>query len=466
MAQTVRTRFAPSPTGMLHLGGARTALFNWVFARKEKGVFLLRIEDTDPARSRKEFAEAICEDLLWLGLDWDEGPYWQSERQPLYAEFFRVLEEKHLVYPCYCTQEELEQEREKALKEGRPPRYSRRCLFLSAEERKKLEDEGRRPSWRFLVPSGKTVTVWDLVRGEVSFATDDLTDFVVVRSDGLPTYNFACVVDDALMGITHVLRGEEHLPNTPYQLLLYASLGFDPPLFAHVPVICGQDGAKLSKRQGDTSIRFFREEGFLREAIFNYLLTLGHSFPEGKEILSREELIALFDLKRISRASAIFDPARLSWMNRVYLRNLPPDALRREVASFVGDVWMTWESLFGGEYLVRLLALFQEEATTLKDLVVFLEKSFQGSPVPGDGTGELFAFLRTSLAAFPEELFEDEARLQEELKKLQKASGFPPRIFYRTLRVLLIGREEGPEVYRLLWAFGKKNALAKLESRE
>lgn len=466
MAQKVKTRFAPSPTGMLHLGGARTALFNWVFARKEKGAFLLRIEDTDLARSRREFEEAIYEDLLWLGLDWDEGPYRQSERQPLYAEFFRVLQEKNLVYPCYCTPEELEREREGALQAGRPPRYSRRCLFRSAEERKRLEEEGRRPSWRFLVPSGKTVTVRDLVRGEVSFATDDLTDFVVVRSDGLPTYNFACVVDDALMGITHVLRGEEHLPNTPYQLLLYASLGFDPPLFAHVPVICGRDGAKLSKRQGDTSIRFFRKEGFLREAIFNYLLTLGHSFPEGKEILPREELIALFDLKRIGRANAIFDPARLSWMNRVYLRSLSPYDLRREVASFAGDVWTAWENLFGEEHLVRLLVLFQEEATTLRDIVVSLEKSFQGSLPPEDGTGNLVAFLRTALSAFPEELFGDEAQLKEELGKLQKASGFPSRIFYRTLRVLLIGREEGPEVYRLLWAFGKKNTLARLESRE
>lgn len=466
MAKKVRTRFAPSPTGLLHLGGARTALFNWAFARKEKGAFVLRIEDTDPARSRREFEEAICEDLLWLGLDWDEGPYRQSERRPLYAEFLEVLQKKGLVYPCYCTQEELEEERNAALREGRPPRYSRRCLFLSPEERRRLEEQGRKPSWRFFVPSGRTVVVEDLIRGEVTFVTDDLTDFILVRSDGIPTYNFACVVDDALLEITHVLRGEEHLPNTPYQLLLYEALGFEPPLFGHVPVICGADGAKLSKRQKDTSIRFFREEGFLRDAIFHYLLTLGHSLKEEKETLPREELVALFDLKRISRANAIFDLARLSWMNRVYLRNLPISDLQRELASFAGVLWTQWEHLLGEEHLLRLLDLFREEATTLKDLVASIDRSFQGGEVSEGEARGLSAFLRAAFSALPENSFEDAARLQEELKWLQKASGLPPRIFYRTLRVILIGREEGPEVHRILWALGKKNVLAKLESRE
>lgn len=239
MEEKVRTRFAPSPTGFLHLGGARTAIFNWAFARKTKGTFVLRIEDTDPFRSREEFVQAICEDLAWLGVDWDEGPdkggpfgpYRQSERGAIYEEFLRKLQREGYVYPCYCTAEELEKEREEALEEGRPPRYSRRCLFLTPEERRALEREGRKPSWRFRVPSGRTVTVEDLVRGRVSFTTDALTDVVLVRSDGLPTYNFACVVDDALMRITHVLRGEEHLPNTPYQVLLYEALGFFPSPF-------------------------------------------------------------------------------------------------------------------------------------------------------------------------------------------------------------------------------------------
>lgn len=451
---------------MLHLGGARTAVFNWVLARKEKGVFVLRIEDTDPVRSRKEFEEALCEDLEWLGLDWDEGPYRQSERRPLYAEFFKILQERGLVYPCYCTEEELEREREEALKEGRPPRYSRRCLTLSPEGWKMLEERGRKPSWRFRIPEGKTVVVRDLVRGEVSFATDDLTDFVVVRSDGLPTYNFACVVDDALMGITHVLRGEEHLPNTPYQLLLYEALGFSPPLFAHLPLLCGEGRAKLSKRRGDTSIRFFREEGFLRDAVFNYLLTLGHSFPEGREILPREELIALFDLGRVGKANAIFDPARLSWMNRMYLRGLSQEALQKEISSFASTLWAEGLRMLGEERLLRLLVLFQEEATTLKDIAASLARTLTGGEDLGSGARHLSPLFYAAFSALPEDLFEDERRLQEELRKLQRESGIPPRLFYRTLRGILIGREEGPEVHRLLWAFGKEKVLKRLESRE
>jgi len=469
--EKVRTRFAPSPTGFLHLGGARTAIFNWAFARKTKGTFVLRIEDTDPLRSREEFVQAICEDLAWLGVDWDEGPdkggpfgpYRQSERGAIYEEFLRKLQREGYVYPCYCTTEELEKEREEALEEGRPPRYSRRCLFLTPEERRALEREGRKPSWRFRVPPGRTVTVEDLVRGRVSFTTDALTDVVLVRSDGLPTYNFACVVDDALMRITHVLRGEEHLPNTPYQVLLYEALGFSPPLFAHVPIILSPDGAKLSKRYGDVSLRFFREEGFLEEALFNYLLTLGHSFPGEKEIFPREELVALFDLRRIGKSNAVFDIARLTWMNRVYLRELPLGVLRERVRAFAGAMWEAWEKTLGEERLLRLLALFQEEASTLKDLVRSLSLALGKTKAPAGENEALLPALSLVLSRIPEDAFADETRLREELRRAQKASGIPPRMFYRTLRVLLIGREEGPELHRLLWALGKRRVLESIE---
>ncbi|MGQ9474124.1 MAG: glutamate--tRNA ligase, partial [Candidatus Caldatribacteriaceae bacterium] len=250
--EKIKTRFAPSPTGLLHIGGARTAVFNWALARKDGGVFLLRIEDTDRERSSPEFEKAILEDLRWLGIDWDEGPYRQSERLEVYRAFFSKLKEKNHIYPCYCTPEELQKEREQALRSGKPPRYSGRCFFLSAEERKKREAEGRLPSFRFRIPSLQTISFTDLVRGKVVFHTASLGDFVVLRSDGIPTYNFACVVDDALMGISHVLRGEEHLSNTPYQILLYEALGFPLPCFAHVPIILDENRAKLSKRRGDT----------------------------------------------------------------------------------------------------------------------------------------------------------------------------------------------------------------------
>lgn len=472
MGEKVRTRFAPSPTGFLHLGGARTALFNWALARKEGGTFVLRIEDTDPIRSNKDFEQAIYEDLAWLGIDWDEGPdrggpsgpYRQSERLKLYRQFFERLKARGHVYPCYCTREDLKEERKKALSEGHPPRYSRRCLSLSPEEQRALEREGRCPSWRFHIPSGRTVVFHDLIRGPMSFAAGVLTDFVIVRADGLPTYNFACVVDDALMGITHVLRGEEHLPNTPYQILLYEALGVSPPLFAHVPLILAEDGTKLSKRRGDTSIRFFREEGFLPAALFNYLFTLGHSFPEGKEVLPRGELVALFDLGRVRRSNAIFDPARLSWMNRVYLRGLAPEDLEREFILFAGSAWREWEKDLGRERLLKLLVLFREEATNLKDLALSLSQSLREVSISLDSEGvRLLTLFHSAFSVIPEDSWEDETKIREELRRLQKESNVPPRTFYRVLRVVLLGREEGTELHRLLGALGRKKVLAKIE---
>lgn len=471
MERKVRTRFAPSPTGFLHIGGARTALFGWAFARKEGGTFILRIEDTDPSRSRPEFEEAIYEDLSWLGVDWDEGPdkggpfgpYRQSERKTLYLRFFEALRERGYVYPCFCTSEELEEERKRAISLGRPPRYSRRCLKLSPKEREALEGEGRKPSWRFFIPLERVIVVSDLIRGEVSFPCDALTDFIILRADGIPTYNFACVVDDALMDITHVLRGEEHLSNTPYQVLLYEALGFHPPSFAHVPVILSKEREKLSKRRGDASIRALREEGFLRDAIFNYLFTLGHSFPGGEEVLPREEILARFNLERIGKSGAVFDPSRLSWMNSVYLRKLPPGELQKALESFVGSSWERWRRAIGEEHLLRLLLLFQEEATTLKDIVFEISQCLEeeGS-LPGEGDGATLSRIYSLLQAIPEDLWEEE-KLKEVLRRLQKESNIPPRIFYRTIRLVILGKEEGQEVYRLLGALGREKVLRKIE---
>ena len=466
----MRTRFAPSPTGFLHIGGARTALFSWALARKEGGTFVLRIEDTDSSRSRPEFEEAIYEDLSWLGIDWDEGPdkggpfgpYRQSERKALYLRFFETLRESGHVYPCFCTSEELEEERKRAISSSRPPRYSRRCLKLSPKEREAFEREGRKPSWRFLVPVERTIVFSDLIRGEVSFPCDALTDFIILRADGIPTYNFACVVDDALMGITHVLRGEEHLSNTPYQILLYEALGFHPPFFAHVPIILSREREKLSKRRGDASIRALREEGFLRDAIFNYLFTLGHSFPEGEEILPREKILAYFDLERVGKSGAIFDPSRLSWMNSVYLRRLPPGELQKTLESFVGSSWEDWKRAIGEERLLRLLSLFQEEAVTLKDIAWGISQCLEEEGnLPGEGDGATLSRIHSLLQGVPEDLWEEE-RLREVLRNLQKESNIPPRVFYRTLRLVILGKEEGQEVYRLLGALGREKVLRKI----
>lgn len=461
--EKIKTRFAPSPTGFLHIGGVRTAVFNWALARKEGGVFLLRIEDTDQERSSSEFEKAILEDLRWLGLDWDEGPYRQSERLEVYRTFFSKLKEKNYIYPCYCTPEELQKEREQALRNGKPPRYSGKCFFLSPEERKRKEAEGRLPSFRFRIPSLRTISFTDLVRGEVVFHTASLGDFVVLRSDGIPTYNFACVVDDALMGISHVLRGEEHLSNTPYQILLYEALGFPLPCFAHVPIILDENRAKLSKRRGDVSIRFFREAGFLPQALLNFLFTLGHSFEEGKEILEKEELVASFSLERIGKAGAVFNLERLRWMNRVYLRksswkelqgNLRPSAEGEELAEYV--------TMLGEERFSQLWSLAREEASDLRELWHIWRELVKGPDTVALDAEKMavLRFLYRIQAEVP--FWKNEEEAKDTLRSWQKESGIRPAIFYKTVRLLLLGREEGPELHRLLFALGRETFLARI----
>ncbi len=313
----VRTRYAPSPTGHLHIGGARTALFSYLWARKNGGAFVVRIEDTDVERNLADAEQKQLEALKWLGIDWDESvdvggshsPYRSMERLEIYQKHLQKLLDAGHAYPCYCTQEELERDRERQLAEGKAPKYSGRCRHLTSEERQTFEQEGRKPSIRFRVPEGREITIQDEVRGEVRFETEGIGDFILLRPDGRPTYNFAVVVDDALMEITHVVRGEEHISNTPRQILLYEALGLEPPVFAHASLILNAEGKKMSKRD-ESIIQFidqYRELGYLPEAIINFLVLLGWA-PEGdkaeEEIFSMDELIHLFSLKRVSKAPA------------------------------------------------------------------------------------------------------------------------------------------------------------------
>ena len=469
----IRTRFAPSPTGFLHLGGARTAAFNWALARKEKGDFILRIEDTDRERSKKEFEKAILEDLQWLGIEWDEGPdrggpyapYRQSERGEIYQSFITQLKAKNFIYPCYCTVEELEEERKKALKMGKAPRYSGRCFFLSPEERKEKEERGIKPSWLFRIPEGKEIVLEDLVRGKVVFHTSSLGDFIVLKSDGVPTYNFACVIDDALMNISHVLRGEEHLPNTPYQILLYEALEFTPPLFAHVPIILDKNRAKLSKRKGEVNLQFFREEGFLPEAILNYLLTLGHSFPEGREMVEGEEIYTLFSLERIGKGGAIFDLSRLNWWNKTYIRRMDIKELEEKLLPWGGEDIKRFKKELGEERFYLLLDLIREESVTLKEIAEKLRNyvSVKEEKVEEEEKFRILRFLFSSLNSLPAPWKEKE--IQENLRFWQKESGFSPSLFYPVLRWALTGDEEGPELDRLLVALGKEKVLEKIKAR-
>jgi len=331
---SVRVRFAPSPTGPLHIGGARSALFNWLFARRYGGTFIVRIEDTDLERSSRRSEENILESLRWLGLDWDEGvqaegaygPYRQTERLDLYRRYAEILLQQGYAYRCYCTGEELAAEREAFLERGEV-RYQGRCRNLTPQDHARLEAEGRKPAIRFRVPEEHAVTVNDLVRGKVSFDCEGIGDFIIMKSDGIPTYNFAVVVDDHTMKISHVIRAEEHLSNTPRQVLIFEALGWQVPEFAHVSLILGRDRSKMSKRHGATAIEQYREKGYLPEALVNFLALLGWSPGVEEEVIAFEELQRQFSLDRVAKSPAVFDLDKLNWLNGYYIRQAPADRL-------------------------------------------------------------------------------------------------------------------------------------------
>src|SRR5712691_10388716 len=324
----MRVRFAPSPSGQLHVGNARTALFNWLLARGRGGTFSLRIEDTDAERSTRDSEAAIVRDLRWLGLDWDEGPdiggprgpYRQSERLHLYESYASELLSAGHAYHCFCSTAQLDAERQTALAEGRPAHYAGTCRHLSREQADLRIAAGGRPAIRFRVPEGRDVVFEDVVRGDVRFQADVIGDPVIVRADGHPAYNFAVVVDDALMEVTHVVRGEDHISNTPRQVLLYEALGFPPPIFAHLALVMGPDHRPLSKRHGATSVVEFRARGYLPEALVNYLALLGWSPGDDAELLPIEEMARRFSLERVGHSAGVFDEEKLAWVNRHYLK--------------------------------------------------------------------------------------------------------------------------------------------------
>jgi len=322
----IRVRFAPSPTGMLHVGGARTALFNWLFARKHHGKFLLRIEDTDVVRSTKENVDIILEGLAWLGLDWDEEPVFQSRRMDLYHGRIDRLIQDRKVYYCYCTKERIQKARDEAAKEKKVWEYDGRCRKRSADEIARLEEAGTPRAVRFLVPPGQTV-VEDLIQGKVTIDHERVEDFVLQRSDGFPTYHLAAVADDIDLGITHVIRGADHINNTPKQMLLYRAFGADPPVFAHLPLILGEDKRRLSKRHGDTSVTEYRKAGYLPQAMVNFLSLLGWSPGDDTEHMDMQELTRRFSLERVNKSNAIFDLQKLDWLNAAYISKMTAETL-------------------------------------------------------------------------------------------------------------------------------------------
>lgn len=354
----IRVRFAPSPTGYLHVGGARTALFNWLLARKQGGTFILRIEDTDVERSTKESVDAILQGMEWLGLDWDEGPFYQSDSFGLYKEHVQKLLDAGKAYKCYCTAEELEAKRDLAMKEGRKPKYDGTC-------RDRVEHPVDAPHVvRFRAPQGGEVAFDDLIKGRIAFPADELDDLIIQRTDGTPTYNFCVVIDDAIMRITTVIRGDDHVNNTPRQIQLYQALGFPVPQFAHVPMILGSDKARLSKRHGATSVIAYRDMGFLPEALMNYLVRLGWSHGDD-EIFSREEMIQKFAIGNVGRSASVFNTEKLLWLNAHYIKNGDPERLADLLLPHLSSRGV---STLNGPNLVGVVKTLKERAQTLEEM--------------------------------------------------------------------------------------------------
>lgn len=456
------------------MGGARTALFNWLFARHHHGTFILRIEDTDTTRSTPEHAENLCRVLRVLGLHWDEGPevggphapYHQSARQPLYVAAFEQLRNAGSIYPCYCTPDELEARREAARLQGQPPRYDRRCLDLGAAERQAFERQGRKPAWRLRVPDAGRVVVSDLVKGEVGFDAASLDDFIVVRSDGSPTYNFAVVVDDIEMQITHVLRGDEHLANTPKQLLLYQALGTPPPAFGHLPMILAADRTKLSKRHGSVAVEEFLADGLLEEAILNYCALLGWSPPDDREVLSLHEIVESFSLERVNSAAAVYDLEKLRWMNAQHLRRLTPKQILHRA-----DAWLRAAGLLPplpGPPLDTVIDAVTERVQTLAELPAAIEYFYRRPTVyDPDGAAKYFV----------PETAERLRKAAEELTRCVAFDAEQAEILYRALadqlgikaaqlihptRLALTGRTVGPSLFHIMALLGRDETTARL----
>ena len=476
MEKRVRVRFAPSPTGLLHVGNARTALFNFLFARQVEGVFILRLEDTDRERSTKEFEEAILEDLRWMGLEWDEGPdrpgsfgpYRQSERLDLYWSYATDLVEKGHAYRCYCTEEELEEKRKRSLARGVPPQYDGRCRNLKPEEERALIESGRSPSLRFRVDT-RSVEFEDRVKGRMSFDGRKIGDFIILRSGGAASYNFAAVIDDRLMEVSHVIRGEDHLANTARQLLLYQTLGFTPPQFAHLSLILGPDRAPLSKRHGVTAVSFFREEGYLPEGLDNYLALLGWSSEKKQEIFSREELIKNFSMNRLSRSPAVFDREKLNWVNRAHLKGIHGEKALGLARPFLEKSGMNLEGMSPSWLTAALEAIWSEVDTLsqLEDRLKFLlDEGWGMEPeaerlLAREETRKLVLGLKEELNSVEEINLENYRGI---LSNLAKRAGVSGRGLFMPLRAVLTGRIHGPELEKVFILLGKVRVLKRADS--
>ncbi|HOK87736.1 MAG TPA: glutamate--tRNA ligase [Fervidobacterium sp.] len=463
----VRVRFAPSPTGYLHVGGARTALFNYLFARRTGGKFILRIEDTDIERSEKVFEDQLISALKWLGLDWDEGPdveegeygpYRQSERINLYHEFAQKLVQESKAYEVYAYSEEIEALRDRLLAEGKTPHYTKEMLqpYNTDERKREYEEKGITPAIYFSMPR-KDYVINDAVKGEVIFKAGSTGDFALLRSNGMPTYNYACVVDDGLMKITHVLRGDDHLSNTAKQVALYEAFGWPTPVFGHVSMILGPDGSKLSKRHGATSVEEFRSRGYLPEALVNFLALLGWSHPEGKEILTKKELISSFTLNRLVKNPAIFNPEKLKWMNAEHIRMKDPKELVKIARQFL-DVDVS------DEYLEKVILVVRDRIEELSQLPELTDFFFHKPTIMPGKTPEAVETYNNLISELERIKNWDKDNIYTAFKLAMKNSELKGKSFYMTLRQILTGRMEGPELIDIIEILGKNEVIERIKA--
>ncbi len=524
---SVRVRFAPSPTGMLHVGGARTAIYNWAFARAMGGTFILRIEDTDPERSTEENTQIILRAMKWLGLDWDEGPevgggfgpYFQTQRMPTYEAALDALKQKGEVYPCFCSKEELQAERERAkAQEGGYSGYSGKCREIPADEAARRIAAGEPHVWRLKVPKDRGDVVFDdAVYGKTSFPSGVIDDLVLVRADGSPTYNFAVVCDDANMGITHVIRGDDHLSNTPKQILIYEALGFDVPTFAHLPMILGPDGKKLSKRHGATNVEEYRDRGYLPEAMVNFLALLGWSLDGETTIISPEQICRDFSLERITKKDSIFDEKKLDWMDGAYIREMTPEKWLHVATPWIADAVLraravspgaaivaaqttgegedgaegtiapgagvdaeVWQAALAdvskrGDFYSQIHPLVVERMTTFGEIPAKVEFLFWGPNAvldeksvtkvlkkEGARADESLQICRSVLA--DEGNAWDAEELQAKCRELGDEAGIKPRNLFQPLRVAVCGNMVSPPLFESIVMMERADVLARIDA--
>ncbi len=475
MTTSVRVRFAPAPTGLLHIGNARTAMFNYIFAKHHQGTFILRIEDTDLERSSDTSIDHILQDLKWLGILWDEGPdkggpngpYRQSLRLKIYQEYANRLLEEGKAYKCFCPPERLESLRKEQISRGMMPRYDGRCRHLSEAEIKRMESEAIDSVIRFRVGKG-TIIFEDLIHRKMHFDTESIGDFIIIRSDKVAAYNFACVIDDHLMKITHVIRGDDHLSNTPRQILLYQALGWDHPVFAHHPLLLGEDRSPLSKRHGSTAVSQYREEGFLPEALLNYLCILGWNSPSGEEIIPIENMIEEFSLEALSRNAPIHSIKKLEWINSHYIKMTEDERLYELLIPYLEKFRIDISSL-NKEYIKKVFSILKENLTVLSQveefLGIFFDENFlfekEAKTILNDPENR--EFLRKVLNFFEKLNANEEEKWASILSELSKMVGRKGRSFYEPLRAAITGKMKGPELVKILPLLGRERIIKRLK---